>query len=125
MKTVVLLAAACTLAARAWAEPVVPIRMNGSPDNRIGVAILGDGYTAGELVKYSTDVDLLIKAMFEQEPYRSYEAYFNVNRVDVVSNESGADHPERSVTRDTALGASYNCGGIQRVICINSSAVNA
>ena len=125
MRALVLaLTAACLFESAAWAEPVVAIRQNGPAENRIGMAILGDGYTAAELVKYATDVDLLVKALFEQPPYSTYAAYFNVYRVDVTSNESGADHPERGQTRDTALGAAYNCGGIQRVICINSSLVN-
>ena len=126
MRTFILvLAFACILPGAAWAEPVVPVRQNGPAENRIGMAILGDGYTASELGKYATDVDLLVKALFEQPPYSTYAAYFNVYRVDVTSNESGADHPERGQTRDTALGATYNCGGIQRVICINNSLANA
>jgi hypothetical protein len=87
------------------------------------MAILGDGYTQADLLKYATDVDLLVNALFAQPPYASYESYFNVYRVDVVSNESGADHPERSQLRDTALGASFNCGGLQRLICVDFGAV--
>src|SRR6185295_6089713 len=116
MKVLVALVALCAASSLAAAEPVVAIRQNGPPDNRIGVAILGDGYTQSEQLKYATDVDLMVKAVFDQSPYSTYASYFNVYRVDVVSNESGADHPERGVTKDTALGASYNCGNIQRVI---------
>ena len=49
-----------------------------------------------------------------------------MHRVDVTSSESGADHPERSpaVFKNTALDAGYNCGGIQRLICVNVSKVN-
>jgi len=44
----------------------------------------------------------------------------------VASNESGADHPERRppVVRDTAFDATYNCAGIQRLICVNNAKVN-
>ncbi|HEY1304733.1 MAG TPA: M64 family metallopeptidase [Vicinamibacterales bacterium] len=109
----------------ASAEPVVPIRINGPDANRLGMIIMGDGYTQNELLKFSTDVDLLVRGIFEQSPYSEYASYFNVYRVDVTSNESGADHPESGTTRDTALGSTYNCGGIVRTVCIDTAAVNA
>jgi hypothetical protein len=113
------------VAAAASAEPAIQIRNNGPLDNRLNVVIVGDGYTQSELIKFSTDVDLLVAALFRQAPYSEYERYFNVFRVDVTSNESGVDHPERGVLRDTALGAAYNCGGIQRTICVNNALVTA
>jgi hypothetical protein len=112
----------CTSAVCA-AEPMVTIRNNGPSDKRLNIIVLGDGYTEAEMIKYARDVDVLIDGLFRQQPYRRYASYFNVHRVDVISNESGADHPERSVQRDTALGAAYNCGGTQRLICINNAAV--
>ena len=44
-------------------------------------------------------------------PFAGYRNYFNIWRVDLASNESGASHPNMGITRDTALGAYYNCGG--------------
>lgn len=112
------------MAASAAAEPVVPIRLNGPVANRINVVVLGDGYAQADMLKYATDVDLLIIGLFQQTPYADYSTYFNVFRVDVVSNESGVDHPETGVLKDTALGAAYNCGGSQRLICVNIALVN-
>lgn len=114
--------AACGVCA---GEPVVTIRSNGQNANRLNVVFMGDGYSAAEMVKFATDVDILVASMFTQQPYTAYEPYFNIHRVDVVSKESGASHPERSVKRDTALGAAYNCGGVQRLICVDNAAVAA
>src|SRR5262245_21366268 len=116
----------CLVPLVASGEPVVTIRNNGASDNRVDVVVLGDGYTASELGKYATDVETFVQGMFNQEPLRDYQRYFNVHRVDVTSHESGADHPERNppVLRDTALDATYNCSGIQRLICVNLSKVN-
>lgn len=108
----------------AWGEPVATIRNNGDPGNRVDFAILGDGYTAIELEKYASDVENFVNGFFDQEPFKEYKNYFNVHRVDVVSNESGADHPERGVYKDTAFDATYNCAGIQRPICVNNFQVN-
>jgi hypothetical protein len=106
------------------AEPVETIINNGPAANRVDVVIVGDGYTATEMTKYRTDVLQIVQAMFAQDPYREYQRYFNVHRVDVISNQSGADHPERGFFVDTAFDANYNCGGTQRLICVNSSKVN-
>jgi hypothetical protein len=111
------------LADRASAEPFTTIRNNGDPANRVDIVILGDGYTAAELGKYEANVNALLNGLFVQEPFREYERYFNVHRVDVTSNQSGADHPELGVFRDTALDATYNCFGIPRLLCVDNSKV--
>ena len=107
------------------AEPVSTIFSNGDPSNRLDIAVLGDGYTQAELPKYADDVMQFVLRVFLQEPYKEYQQYINVHRIDVVSTESGADHPERMspVFKNTALDSTYNCFGIQRLICVNSTKV--
>ncbi len=106
----------------AWGEPVTTIRDNGDAANRVDFVILGDGYTADEMTKYANDVENAVNGFFNQEPFREYQNYFNVHRVDVISNESGASHPP--VYKDTAFDAYYNCGDIGRLICIGNSKVD-
>ncbi len=108
----------------AQAEPFETIVNHGTPQNRVDIAVMGDGYTAAEMDKYRADVEEFIRLMFEQEPYREYQRYFNVHRIDLVSAQSGADHPERSSFVNTALNAAYNCGNIQRLICADMNLVN-
>ncbi|GEM_PF-2096391 len=108
----------------ARAEPFETIINNGSSDNRLDLAVLGDGYTAGELQKYRNDVQNFLQGFFAQEPFREYQRYLNVHRIDVTSSQSGADHPESNLFVNTALDATYNCSGIQRLICVNLSKVN-
>ena len=108
----------------ALAEPVETIINNGSAANRVDIAILGDGYTSGEMQKYRDDVQNLMTRFFNENPFGEYRNFFNVNRIDVISSQSGADHPERSVFVNTALDATYNCSGIQRLICVNLGKVN-
>src|SRR6185369_3486309 len=103
----------------ALAEPFETIINNGSAENRVDIAILGDGYTSAQMDKYKTDVQAAMTLFFNNEPFHEYRNFFNVHRVDVVSGESGADHPERGVSVNTALDATYNCSGIQRLVCVN------
>ena len=117
--TLCLLAVLC-LARAAAAEPVETIVNNGDPANRVDIVILGDGYTAAEMSKYQSDIQQFVGLMFEQEPLKEYRRFFNVHRIDVVSAESGSDHPELGTTRNTAFDSGYNCAGIQRLICANT-----
>jgi len=108
-------------------EPVVTLRNSGSSTNRIDIAILGDGYTIADMAKYTVDVDALVSKFFADEPYKEYQRYFNVHRVDVTSAESGSDHPESvpPISKNTAFDSTYNCGGIARLVCISTSKVLA
>lgn len=108
---------------QALGEPVTTIRNNGDPANRADLVVLGDGYTSAALVKYATDVENAVQGFFAPEPFKEYQKYFNVHRVDVTSAESGADHPEDvpPISKDTAFDATYNCAGTERLICVNVS----
>ena len=87
----------------AFAEPSETIVDNGDALNRVDITILGDGYTAAEMQKYRNDVQALMTQFFNNEPFREYRNFFNVHRIDVVSSQSGADHPETNSFVNTAL----------------------
>ncbi len=108
-----------------YAEPVTTIIDNGDSANRVDLVILGDGYTSAELTKYAADVENVVAGFLSEEPFSEYQNYFNVHRIDVISNESGIDHPETDTFRDTALNSYYNCAGIQRLICTDVGAAYA
>src|SRR5215210_1323894 len=120
LRVLLCLVAVVCLTRAAAAEPVQTIVNNGDPANRVDIVILGDGYTAAEMSKYQSDIQQFVQLMFEQEPLREYRRFFNVHRIDVVSAESGSDHPENGTSRNTA----FNCAGIQRLICANTFKVS-
>jgi hypothetical protein len=66
---------------------------HGPDTSRYTIAILGDGYQAGELPKYRTDVQAFIDTIFNTAPYTDVWCGINVYRIDVVSTDSGADDP--------------------------------
>ena len=90
---------------------------NGNPANRIDLVYLGDGFTEEELDYYQSEVNASLAGLFEDydiyeaglSPVEEYMPYFNVHRVDVISNESGADHlyVDPPILKDTALDAHY------------------
>ena len=44
----------------------------GPSSNRIDIAMVGDGYTAGELGQYATQAQQVANALFGEEPFTSY-----------------------------------------------------
>ncbi|HWS90720.1 MAG TPA: M64 family metallopeptidase [Pyrinomonadaceae bacterium] len=123
LRVTLCLFAALSFARAAAAEPVETIVNNGDPSNRVDIVILGDGYTAAEMSKYRSDIQQFVARVFEQEPFKEYQRFFNVHRIDVASAESGSDHPENGTSRNTAFDSAYNCAGIQRLICANTTKV--
>ncbi|HJO16453.1 MAG TPA: M64 family metallopeptidase [Phycisphaerales bacterium] len=94
----------------------------GPSSNRIDIALVGDGYTAGQLGTYGTQAQNVTNALFGEEPFTSYGGLFLVHRVDVVSNESGVDNdPSNGIDRDTAMDMGFWCNGIERLLCIDVS----
>lgn len=99
---------------------VTTVLDNGPPANRIDIVTVGDGYRYFQMSAYAYHVNLMLEDFFEVEPFATYAPYFNVHRVDVISNEQGVDHdPVYPVWRDTALDMGYWCEGIERLLCVD------
>ena len=84
-----------------------PVSITGDSSNRIDLVIVSEGYTASEMGKFTQDVNAMYAGLFSEDPFLEYARYFNVWKVEVPSNESGADHPEQTppLMRDTAFDA--------------------
>jgi hypothetical protein len=117
-----------------WAVPVSAqtvstVMDNGPSNNRIDLIFIGDGYTASQLDSiYAGHVQDELAYLFNgayRNPFPRYEKFFNAHRVNVVSNESGADQPPNNIFRDTALDASYWWGGsVERCLYFDTSKAN-
>jgi hypothetical protein len=83
--------------------------------------IMGDGYASMEIDDYHQDVDRVIEEFFGTSPWSEYKYFINIYRIDVVSNESGADHPSDNLYVDTALDATYDTYGITRLLTVDDS----
>jgi hypothetical protein len=98
--------AAPTAAAQAvGSATVVPLQITGPPAERLNLVVLGDGYQAHELDEFRADVDRNLNVQWSIEPFRSYRHYFNVYRLEIVSQDSGisCDPDDGNVKRNTPL----------------------
>jgi MYXO-CTERM domain-containing protein len=103
----------------ARAAEVEALRQAGPADKRFNIAVLGDGYRVADQAKLTTDAKAIIDYLFGVTPLKQYAQFFNVKLVHVISNDNGADNGTYGATRDTALGAYFNCDGIDRLLCID------
>ena len=61
--------------------------------NRVDLLVMGDGYTAAQAAKFTSDTTGILASFFGISPYNAYQNYFNVTPLFTASNQSGADHP--------------------------------
>lgn len=128
-------AAAVVAAPPASAAPgdatVVPIQVTGDPAKRFNLVVLGDGYTAAEQAKFRQHMDKHLNVLWTIEPFKSYRSYINVYAVEIISAESGVDcdpaldSPRRNTPLDMGLWGGCNASSVQRLLTVNSTAVNA
>lgn len=98
-------------AGRTWA-----VFRNGDPSRKVDLLVLGDGYTRDEMDKYRADVERLVGALFETEPFRARRGDFNVWAIDVESTGSGVTNPRADLWVDTPLGLSFNAFDSERYV---------
>ncbi len=132
-KLLILFLLVASTAARAQVFTVDTIAYHGNPNNRINLLIMGDGYTSGELSTFRTDAQSVANYFFSVPPYSLYANFFNVFGIEVVSNESGTDHPETApdcvigaqpiTAVDNYLETTFDYGGTHRCIFSNQNAL--
>ncbi|MFT6000933.1 MAG: hypothetical protein ACI81P_003399 [Neolewinella sp.] len=114
---------------------VTKVKDAGPDEKRINFVILGDGYTAGQQTDFAADAGVITTDFFNEPPFLQYTNFFNVHTVDVISQESGADHPGTATDVNepvfavsdvnTALNARFDAGNIHRLLVVNNSLVFA
>jgi hypothetical protein len=84
---------------------------------------VGDGYTAAEMGKWALDAKKVIDGFMADPLFAANRANMNVRRVDIASNQSGVDEPDRGIYRDTAMDGAFYCYSIERLLCVNTTKV--
>jgi hypothetical protein len=102
------------------------IYYHGPTANRINLLILGDGYTSSEMNQFHADAQVVADYFFNTPPFSNYREFFNFFTVNVISNESGNDHPATASDEvpgvqpvssvDNYLESSFDFGGTHRCV---------
>jgi len=81
----------------------IKIADNGPNFARINFVIMGDGFTLDEQSKFDSLANLLKESLFSFTPYKQYQKFINIHRINLVSEESGTDIPSEGNYISTVL----------------------
>jgi hypothetical protein len=81
---------------------------NGEPHHCVDLVLLGEGYTAGEIEKFKSDLRKYSNILFSIEPFKSNSSKFNITGILSFSMQSGADEPTFGKYKNTVLNATFN-----------------
>lgn len=82
--------------------------VNGPPNQKVDIVVLGDGYTQEEMGKFHDDVFRLCDELFRVDPFLSKKEAFNVRAVETPSAVSGVNRPHPGIFKRTPLSVSYS-----------------
>jgi len=95
---------------------VFPVHVSGDPHVKVDIAVVAEGYTAGEAAKVKKDLDRFRETLFSMEPYKSQTKDFNILGVFFPSAQSGCDEPSYGSYRATAVGTTFDSLGSERYL---------
>ena len=107
--------------------PVEEVLINGENAKRVIFVFMSDGYQSSEMTKYENDVQDISNDLFQTTPFKEYANFFNVYRIEVPSQESGADHPGTAtdvtepgshpvIDVNTYFGSTFDFANIHRLL---------
>jgi hypothetical protein len=83
------------------------IETHGKTSSKYDIVFIGDGFTAADQTSFNNKVKDAVTALRALKPYSENMCAFNIWRVNVISPESGIDHPKDKISKNTALDCSY------------------
>lgn len=89
---------------------------NGYPQNSVDLAFIAEGYTAGEMEKFRSDVKMMADALFNEPPFSEFRDKFNIWAIEAVSQESGTDVPGEHIYANTALNSTFYTFDLDRYL---------
>jgi hypothetical protein len=89
---------------------------NGTPEKKVDLLLLGDGYKRYEQGKFRRDALRLLDSLFVYAPFKSRKEDFNVLGICVPSAESNISNPRTGIWRKNIFGTSFNSFDLDRYV---------
>jgi hypothetical protein len=89
---------------------------NGSPEKKVDLLIIGDGYAKADMQKFRDDAKHYSDVLLGTSPFKERKKDFNVWIIEVESKESGIDKPGKNEWKENALGSMYDTFGSARYV---------
>ena len=98
----------------------------GPAASRFNLVLIAEGYTAAQQAQFQADAEDFVEFLFQTPPFSTHCSAINVYRLDVESDESGADDPVAcggtGATVDTYFDASFCGDGVIRRLLVSNGA---
>ena len=93
-------------------KPEVPahryLLRSGSPEDKIDVAIVAEGYAEDEAEQFYQDAQVALEAILAHEPFGEFRDRFNFVAIALKSEDSGVSVPREGLWKNTAVGSNYD-----------------
>lgn len=93
---------------------------SGSPEEKIDIAIIAEGYTAEQMEIFMADARTACDEIFRYEPFASMKERFNVVAIKSVSEQSNVSVPQDGLWRKTAINSNFMTFYSPRYLTTNS-----
>lgn len=84
------------------------LHQSGSPEQKIDVAIVAEGYTAAQADDFYGDAQVAVESILSHEPFKTYADRFNFVAVALPSADTDVSIPKEGLWRNTALGSHFS-----------------
>lgn len=95
---------------------IVKQYLGGGSEDSIDFAVLAEGYTQDEFVKFELALKLLSDAILNAEPYKSKTHHLNIYGIFKASKDSGVTQKHLNLKHETTLKAEYGTLGMERYV---------
>lgn len=119
LRTLVLLIVAVQMAVAQGT--LYTVENNGSRSTHINFVFLSEGYSASDLPNFAGHVTAAVNYLFSREPWMQYRSYCNVFRIEIASNQSGADNGVAGGLKDTYFSAGFNNSSVPQLLTIEGT----
>lgn len=114
--------AAVNIQVQANGKKYTAVLASGSVSAKYDIVFIGDGFKDTEQALFNARVIDAVNALRAMPPYNSYMCSFNIWRVNVISAQSGSDHPKDGIFKNTELDCTYGNPAMgQAERCITST----
>lgn len=84
------------------------VHQSGSPDEKIDVAIVAEGYTEEQAEQFYADARTAVEAILSHEPFKHRADCFNFVAVAAASKDSDVSIPKEGLWRNTAVSSHFS-----------------
>jgi hypothetical protein len=96
---------------------------NGSPENKVDIVFIPEGYTFNDSIKLLNDANRFTEYLFNSSPFKENKDKFNINLVFAWSLESGTDNPPKNIWKNTILNSRFYTFYLDRYIMTTDNKV--